>query len=117
MNLIKAIKEKIKEKGMRIATFVSVPFFSTLMSTGVVHADIIDNVENVLGDYFPRIAGISTILATGLIAIAGLWIMLSPSQQSAARPIGWIKKIIIAYIAILAVSAIIGLCGQIANGL
>lgn len=104
-------------KGDRVSAVVGAACGVMIASSSAVFADdVIDNAGGTLQKLYPRLAGIATLVAACCILIALLWTMVSPGQHSSGVPIGWIKKIIICWIAILAFGGVVTFIENLTSG-
>lgn len=110
--LVNAKTSIIASTGAMLTTF--------FMSTGLAYAandpKIFDNLADKLNDYYLRFVGLSTAIAIFLIVVGVIWIMISPSSKGAATPLGWVKKIIVAWVVIQCLGGLFTIAENVIDG-
>lgn len=89
----------------------------TAFADGDKITQIAQNIETALKPYVKAIRTVSTILAVVGVSIC-LFLMLMPGSQKQSDMAGqWMKRILIAWVALLLVTVIINAVGNLANSI
>ena len=100
-----------------VFTMVLSPMSITAFADGDKITQIAQNIETALKPYVKAIRTVSTILAVVGVSIC-LLLMLMPGSQKQSDMAGqWMKRILIAWVALLLVTVIINAVGNLANSI
>lgn len=108
----------VLDRGDRITIILTGVFVSFILfaSTCFGAADIVDQAQMIISEYYLKLLGITTILAVFCILIAILWIMVSPSDSAASTGIKWIKRILLIWVIANSLGGVAALIDKITQG-
>jgi len=98
--LVNAKTSIIASTGAMLTTFFMSTGLAYAANKAAAGAGIFEHLADNLNTYYLKFVGLSTAIAIFLIVVGVIWIMISPSSKGAATPLGWVKKIIVAWVVI-----------------
>lgn len=99
-----------------MAAFIAVVSLTVLPAFAAGTTGIFGNFNTNLGDLYGNLVAISTVVAAVGLVASLIWLMVSPGSKGAEKPIGWIKKILLAYFGILIIGGLFKFIEGLAKG-
>ena len=98
---------KKKKKILLLLTLIMLLILATTMTAFAAGEDMFQVADNIIRDVYTHIAGISTILAALMSAIAVIGAKMSNNQHKVDQSWDWLKRIWIAWAVINGIGAFI----------
>lgn len=106
----------MKKTFVKISALTALLIFLLTISVAAAGEDLFQVADTIIRDVYNHIAGISTVLAGLMTAVAVIGLKLSSSQQKSEQCWDWLKRIWIAWVVINGIGAFIAYVAPLFDG-